>query len=237
MIKETDHNATMHMSRYANIRLNEYEITNRLIYYTKLLSHQEGLAETLAKILGLRDPKLAVHSVGVANFATKLARTLGLKEDQVDLIRRGSLLHDIGKLCVSQEVLSRSGPLTREEYEQIKTHPAIGAVLIQECPEYQELIPMVRQHHEHFDGRGYPDGISGDQIVIEARILAVAEVVNAMSTDCPYRKAYSMNQIVNEVRSQSGRQFDPRIVEAATQVLEGGKPRKCAGLINLLFRR
>jgi putative nucleotidyltransferase with HDIG domain len=236
MIKETDQNASMPMSRFANVRMAEYEITSRLIYYTKLQTPQEELAESLAKILGSRDPQLAAHSFGVANFAAKLARRLGLDEERVDLIRRGSLLHDIGKLCVSQEILSSCTTLTRDEYEKIKTHPSLGAALLKECPEYLELIPMVRQHHEYFNGQGYPDGIAGNQIVIEARILAVAEAVTAMSTDYPYRKAYSHEQIIIELSKQSGRQFDPRIVTLAIQLLTGNKKMKRFSLKNQLFR-
>jgi len=189
-------------------------------YYRKPRKYYEGLAETLARTLGLRDPNLAFHSLGVANFATKLARKLGLPEAQVDLIRRGSLLHDIGKLGIPQEILSKSAMLTGKEFETVKIHPVLGAVLLQECSEYQTLIPIVLHHHEFFNGQGYPEKLAGDQIEIEARIVSVSEVVTSMASDRPYRKAFSTKEIIDELQRCMGTQFDPLVATAAIQILE-----------------
>ena len=180
--------------------------------------------KTLAKTLGLRDPDLPVHSLGVANFAVKLARKMGLPEEQVDFIRRGSFLHDIGKLGVSQEILSKRDPLTVGEYKAVKNHPALGAALLQECLEYQKLIPIVRHHHEFFNGEGYPDKIAGDQIEIEARIVAVAEVVVTMLSGNPYRKESPIKYIIDELKKLSGTQFDPIVADTAVEILKAMDP-------------
>jgi len=198
---------------------NEYAIRSSPSYYTKPRIYHKGLAETLARVLGLRDPALVAHSLGVANFATKIARRLGLPEEQVDLIRRGSLLHDVGKLGVSQDILSKPAPLAANQYEMVKTHPARGAVLLQECLEYHALIPIVRHHHEFYNGQGYPDKIAGNEIEIEARIVAVADAVDAMSSDRPYRKAFTVRQVIDELERCSNSQFDPIVVEAAINIL------------------
>jgi len=174
----------------------------------------------LAKTVGLRDPYLLFHSLGVANFATKLARRMELHEEQVELIRRGSLLHDIGKSGVPQDILSKSALLTPEEYEIVKTHPALGAALLDDYPDFQPLMPIVRHHHEFFNGKGYPDKIAGNDIRIEARIVSVAETIDAMRSDFPYRRARSAQQITIELRKCASTQFDPLVVEPAIQILK-----------------
>jgi len=189
------------------------------MYHRKFHRHDVGLAETLAKTLGLRDPNLPVHSLRVSNFAAKLARRLGLPEEQVDIIRRGSLLHDIGKLGVPQDILSKPGMLTDQENELIQTHPTLGAALLIECPEYQALIPIVLHHHEYFNGRGYPDRLAGNQIELEARIVSVAEAVDGMLSTSPYHRSLSIQQVIGELRRCSNVQFDPRVVETAVQLL------------------
>jgi len=199
------------------------------MYHRKFHRHDVGLAETLAKTLGLRDPNLPVHSLRVSNFAAKLARRLGLPEEQVDIIRRGSLLHDIGKLGVPQDILSKPGMLTDQENELIQTHPTLGAALLIECPEYQALIPIVLHHHEYFNGRGYPDRLAGNQIELEARIVSVAEAVDGMLSTSPYHRSLSIRQVIGELRRCSNIQFDPRVVETAVQLLTEAEIEERAG--------
>lgn len=205
----------------SNIALHarQYSLRNSLPSYTKPRFFHKGLAETLSKILGVRDPALRDHSLRVATLATKLARYLQLPEEQVDVIRRGSLLHDIGKLCLPQELLSQPGLLTARQFATIQTHPGVGAVLLQECLEYRDLIPIVLHHHEFFNGQGYPDQIAGDEIEVEARIVAVADAVDSMACDHPYRKALTPAQIIAELELGTNTQFDPVIVEGATWFL------------------
>ena len=212
--------AVMRNSLQINTQIYDVVSWSSKVYYEKPRIYHKGLAETLAKTLGLRDPILPDHSLRVATFAAKLARRMGLTEEQVDLVRRGSLLHDIGKLGISQAILSKPGALTIKEYEIVKIHPRLGAALLQECPEYMKLIPIVLHHHEYFNGQGYPDKIAGEQIEIEARIVSVSEVVIAMSSNSPYRKARHTKDIIAELRKNAGTQFDPIVVERAIQILE-----------------
>ncbi len=180
----------------------------------------DGLLNTLAEIIDLRDPYVLGHSRRVTHYATMISRHLGLNYKQVELVRKGSLLHDVGKLGIPMEILAKPGPLTPQEYEQVKRHPVAGARVLEMNPSLRLLIPIVRHHHEFFDGRGYPDGISGHQIPIEARIVSVADAVEAMASDRPYRKARSAQVIIDELNKCSGTQFDPQIVDQAVLLLE-----------------
>ena len=195
-------------------------------YSDEINNLNEGLLDTLAEIIDLRDPYVLGHSRGVTNLGTKIAKRIGLHEKQVELVRKGSLLHDIGKLGISQDILAKPGPLTAEEYEIIKTHPKLGAALLEKSPHLRPLIPIVRHHHEFFNGKGYPDKISGNQIAIEARIVSVADAIEAMITDRPYRKARSIEYIIAELQRCSGTQFDPLVTEAAIKILKEEQSEK-----------
>jgi diguanylate cyclase (GGDEF)-like protein/putative nucleotidyltransferase with HDIG domain len=188
-------------------------------YSDEITRLNDGLLDTLAEIIDLRDPYVLGHSRGVTDLAVKLAKRLGLHEKQVELVRKGSLLHDIGKLGISQDILAKPAHLTSEEYDVIKRHPGLGAALLEKSPHLRPLIPIVRQHHEFFDGKGYPDKISGNQISIEARIVSIADAIEAMSSDRPYRKARSTAYIIQELERWSGTQFDPLVTEMAIQIL------------------
>ncbi len=179
-----------------------------------------GLLDTLAEIIDLRDPFVLGHSKRVTSFATVIAKEMGLNPKQVELIRKGSLLHDVGKLGISMDILAKPGKLSPEEYEVIKHHPEIGARLLEKNPSLRSLIPIVRHHHEFYNGQGYPDGLSGHQIPIEARIVSVADAIEAMASNRPYRKARSKQYIIDEIKKFSGTQFDPKVVEQAVRLLE-----------------
>jgi diguanylate cyclase (GGDEF)-like protein/putative nucleotidyltransferase with HDIG domain len=180
----------------------------------------EGLLLTLSEIIDLRDPYVLGHSKQVSKFATEIARRLGLNEKQVDLVRKAGLLHDIGKLGISMTILTKPGKLTSGEYETIKEHAALGGDLVKNTPSLRPLVTIIRHHHEYFDGRGYPDELSGNQISIEARIVAVADAIEAMISDRPYRKALKTEQIIEELNKCSGTQFDPLVVKEAVKMLE-----------------
>jgi HD-GYP domain-containing protein (c-di-GMP phosphodiesterase class II) len=143
-----------------------------------------------------------------------------LNDSQIELIRKGSLLHDIGKLGIPEEILKKPARLTAEEYEVMKRHAALGAQLIGKSPALRPLIPIIRHHHEFFNGQGYPDKLMGSQIPIEARIVALADAIEAMSSERHYRKALSMETVRNEIEQHAGSQFDPLVVEAALKVIE-----------------
>jgi diguanylate cyclase (GGDEF)-like protein/putative nucleotidyltransferase with HDIG domain len=180
----------------------------------------EGLLVTLSEIIDLRDPYVLGHSKQVSKYATEIAKTLGLNEKQVDLIRKAGLLHDIGKLGISMEILTKPGKLTPEEYESIKEHAALGGELVKGSPSLRPLVPIIRHHHEFFNGQGYPDKLAGNQISIEARVVAVADAIEAMTSDRPYRKALKPEQVIDELNKHSGTQFDPLVIKEAVKILE-----------------
>jgi putative nucleotidyltransferase with HDIG domain len=182
-----------------------------------------GLLGALVKTLDLHDPYTQDHSYRVTDFAGKLAKRLGLSKKQMDLISEGSQLHDIGKFGISKTILHKPGKLTSEEYEIIKTHPILGATMLENFPDLHSLIPIVRHHHEFFNGHGYPDKIVGNQIEVEARIISVADAVDAMSYARPYRPAYSTEQIMDELQGCANTQFDPLVAETAIRILKGAR--------------
>lgn len=200
-------------------RTNDAVYRSSVIYYQKTRKSNDGLSETLTRLMGQWDPYLIAHSHNVSNFATKLAQRLGLRPEQIDLINRSSQFHDIGKIGVPKDILSKPARLLPNEYDIVKSHPGLGAALLQECPDAYALIPIVRHHHEFFNGRGYPDRISGSQIEIEARVVSLADAIDAMLSDRPYRRALSMQQIIAELHRYSDIQFDPILVEPAIQIL------------------
>ena len=185
----------------------------------EMAAWNDGLLTTLSEIIDLRDPFVLGHSRKVSDYAVKMAASLGLKEKQIDLIRKAGLLHDIGKLGIAIEILTKPGRLTHEEYDIIKEHAALGGELLKNSPSLRPLVPIIRHHHEYYNGEGYPDRLAGNQISIEARILAVADAIEAMTSDRPYRRGLSLDLVEDELRRNSGSQFDPTVVESALEML------------------
>jgi len=186
----------------------------------EIVEINEGLLVTLSEIIDLRDPYVLGHSKQVSKYATNIAKLLGLNEKQIDLIRRAGLLHDIGKLGISMEILTKPGKLNQDEYETLKEHAALGGDLVNNSPSLRPLVSIIRHHHEYYNGKGYPDKLAGNQILIEARIVAVADAIEAMSSDRPYRKALKPEQVIEELNRHSGSQFDPLVVKTAIKMLE-----------------
>ena len=173
-----------------------------------------GSMQALARAVDAKSPWTAGHSARVMRVALEIGEHMGLDGSQVDMLQQAALLHDIGKIGISSVILDKPGRLTDEEYDSIKTHPVIGEEILSPIPVFEDIIPMVRQHHERWDGMGYPDGLSGENINWGARILSVADVYDSMSSDRPYRKALAKNRVLNIMESESGRQFDPRVLAA-----------------------
>ncbi len=180
----------------------------------------EELLLTLARSIDLRDPYVMEHAKNVARYAVLTAQELGLSPERIEHIRKAGLLHDIGKLGIPEVVLFKPSDLTDDEYELIKEHVNIGAELIYGCHSLHNLIPFVQHHHERFDGKGYPSQISGEEIPLEARILNLADAVEAMASDRPYKLAESPEEILEEVTRCAGGQFDPNVVEAFRRVVD-----------------
>ena len=148
---------------------------------------------------------------------------MGLSDESIDMIRKASLLHDIGKIGVPDAILMKPFPLTLEEYKVIQKHTNLGADILKKAHSMQHLSPIARHHHERYDGNGYPDRLKSKDIPIEARIIAIADSVEAMASDRPYRRALSMEKIEDELIRNSGTQFDPMIIESMLQILRERK--------------
>jgi len=180
----------------------------------ELAQNDLGTLTALARTVDTNSHWTAGHSERVTTLAMGLGRELGLPPDGIDLLHRGGLLHDIGKVGVPPSILDKAGKLTEEEYAVIKKHPSKGAEILEPIPNLQKIIPIVFQHHERFDGKGYPNGLSGEDISPHARILALADVVDALISDRPYRPGWSREKVLAYTRENAGQQFDPEVVEA-----------------------
>jgi putative nucleotidyltransferase with HDIG domain len=180
----------------------------------EISSLNEDLLLSLANVIDLRDTATMGHSKGVSDYAVLIAKELGLSDEHIEWIHKSGLLHDIGKIGIPDTILFKPSRLTVEEFEIIKQHPGRGAEIVQANHSLSTLSPIIRHHHERYDGKGYPDGLRDQEIPLEARILGLADAVQAMSSDRPYRKALSLPKIISEVRENTGTQFDPRVVKA-----------------------
>jgi len=178
----------------------------------------DSLLDTLAEVVDLRDPHVFGHSKQVAHYAVLIATRLGLPPKQVELVRKAGLLHDIGKLGISETILFKPDKLDKEEYLQVKEHARLGADLLRPSNSLNPLIPVIRYHHEFFNGKGYPEGLSGNDIPLEARIISVADAIEAMASDRPYRRGMTHEEIIEELRQNAGTQFDPMVVNAFVEI-------------------
>jgi len=188
-------------------------IHNAELFETLETSFQQTI-EALIATLEEKDEYTAGHSERVADFARLIAETLGLDGKQVELVHQGARLHDIGKLAIRTEDLNKPGPLSDDEYERMKLHTVSGEELLKPIPFFQAIIPAVGGHHERLDGSGYPRGLVGDEIPLLARIVAVADAYDAMTSDRAYRTAMPKEKAIAELRRCSGTHYDESCVEA-----------------------
>ena len=193
-----------------------------------------GAIRALATALDARDPYTAGHSERVSATSVVIARQMRLQESDVDVIRLGALLHDIGKIGVADEILQKRGPLTSEEYEQIKRHPALGAHILRHVSFLESHLPIVELHHERPDGRGYPFGLRGDDIPVAARIVHVADAFDAMTSARAYRPSRLPEAALAELRDYAGVEFDTASVDALCEAVSSapvatGQPQEVAG--------
>jgi diguanylate cyclase (GGDEF)-like protein/putative nucleotidyltransferase with HDIG domain len=179
----------------------------------------EDLLNALAEVVDLRDPFTLGHSQYVTRYAVLIAKELGLPEERIRLIKKASLLHDIGKIGIPDAILMKPFRLTKSEYNAIKTHSILGASILEKAHSLSHLSTIVRHHHERYDGTGYPDGIIGKDIPLESRIIAVADAIEAMASDRPYRQALSFEKILEELKVNAGSQFDPMIIQSTLPIL------------------
>lgn len=178
------------------------------------------MVRVLVNLLDAKSPWTMGHSERVAEFAVQIAREMGLDENRVNIVRMGALLHDIGKIGTYDKVLNKLTRLTDEEYEVVKSHPDHGADALAAIDQLKEVIPLIRYHHENFDGTGYPRHLARDTIPLAAKILSVADSYDSMTATRPYRPALSRGYAEAELRRCAGSQFDPAVVAAFLRVLE-----------------
>jgi HD-GYP domain-containing protein (c-di-GMP phosphodiesterase class II) len=176
-------------------------------------------AAALTKPLESRDGLIGDHLRTVSRLATRIGSRMSLPPAQLDVLALGALLHDLGKIGVPDQILQKPGRLTDEEYGVIKRHPGLGAEMLSSVEELAPAVPVVRHHHERFDGRGYPDGLSGEDIPLEARVVSVADAFDSMIRDRPYGYGISREAALEEIERNSGTQFDPRVVRALLEVV------------------
>jgi HD-GYP domain-containing protein (c-di-GMP phosphodiesterase class II) len=178
----------------------------------------DGTLQALIAAIDAKDPYTRGHSARVAEYAWLIARAAGLNDEDAARARLCGLVHDIGKIGVSESVLRKTDRLTEEEFREIAAHPVIGHAILKGIPQMADLLPGVLEHHERFDGRGYPNGTPGMEISRLGRLVAVADALDAMTTNRTYRKARPMPEAVAEVVRCSGAQFDPGFAEALARV-------------------
>jgi putative nucleotidyltransferase with HDIG domain len=172
------------------------------------------LLETLGAVIDAYDVYTYGHSTQVAVYAGAIAEKMNLSPKEQAVVVRAALVHDIGKVGIVDSITAKTGRLTDEEYNVMRRHPAIGAQIVGQMKGLQELTPLVRHHHERWDGGGYPDGLEGAEIPLGARILALADTLDAMFSDRPYRSTRSFREVVEEIVCSSGEQYDSDVVEA-----------------------
>jgi len=174
----------------------------------------------LAQAIEAKDPYTHGHSARVMEYAVQIAQKFCLPEEEMESLRYAAILHDIGKIGVRGIILNNPNGLTTEEYDEVKRHPIIGENIISPIELLQPIRPLIRHHHEWYNSKGYPDGLSKEDIPLGARILAVVDAYDAMKSDRPYRKALTEEITIQELKRGSSNQFDPQVVEVFLEILK-----------------
>jgi putative nucleotidyltransferase with HDIG domain len=187
-----------------------------------------GSIRMLAAAIDEKDPYTRGHSGRVAKYSTLIGRELGLSDEDLDKLRIAALLHDVGKIGVDDRVLKKPGALTAEEFELMKQHTVKGANIMRPVSQLKEMLPGIELHHEHMDGRGYPYGLMAPQIPLMARVIAVADTLDAMTTNRPYQTAMELEFALNKIKALAGAKFDAVIVGALDAAITNGKLRLTA---------
>lgn len=192
----------------------------RLKYYQDLKNTLLDTIEALSYAIELKDPYTKGHSRRVANYSIAIAKAMGLPRERIETIEIAALLHDIGKIGIRGSVLNKPSRLTKDEYEEIMKHPVLGEELVKRIRNFKHIAIIIRHHHEFYGGGGYPDGLKGEEIPLESRIIAVADAFDAMTSDRPYRKALSVKRALEILEKNERKQWDPKIVKIAVKVFK-----------------
>src|SRR5207302_2209603 len=198
---------------YRSYRLYLSKLENEKRHVEEMAGLHLRTIEALALAIEAKDHTTHDHLQRVRVYAIELAKRLNLDPDELEALRAAALLHDIGKLAVPEHIISKPGRLTPEEFEKMKIHPIVGAEILERVQFPYPVVPIVRAHHEKWDGNGYPSGLAGEAIPIGARILSAVDCLDALASDRQYRKAFPLNEAMAKVVAEADNAFDPRIVE------------------------
>jgi PAS domain S-box-containing protein/putative nucleotidyltransferase with HDIG domain len=217
LLHNADQSRKAMLSVIEDQKITEKEL-NRLT--NDLLVAYDSTLKGWSNALELREQETAGHSRRVVDLTMKIAKALGVEKEKLSHIERGALLHDIGKMGIPDNILLKSGPLTDEEWVTMKKHPIYAYNLLSEIEFLEQAIEIPYSHHEHWDGSGYPQGISGENIPLAARIFSVVDIWDALGSDRPYRQAWKKDEILNYIKEISGKQLDPKIVNVFLRIIE-----------------
>jgi putative two-component system response regulator len=183
----------------------------------------EASLTVLANAIDVRDPSTRGHVERVTEYAHAIAVSMGFQGHSLEQLRFGAILHDIGKIIIQESTLFKPGELNEKEWQEIRMHPVSGAEMIKDIPYLSEAVPIVRHHHERWDGKGYPDKLAGEDIPIGARLVCIADCFDAMTIDRPYRRGFSLEEALQEIMRCKSSQFDPMVVNAFLQAWEANE--------------
>ena len=209
--------------------INSVELLARVrsLVRTKRLNDQlvnvENIILALATAIEAKDPYTEGHVDRVASYALSLGGETGLAPWELQLLRKAAILHDVGKIGVNESVLLKPGPLSADEFNHVKSHTVIGERICRPLQQDRLILEVIRNHHERYDGKGYPDGLAGEDIPIAARIMAVVDAYDALTSDRPYRNRLSQERALQILKQETGKQFDPKIATAFVSMLETGR--------------
>lgn len=223
-VEPKTHNEIGELARNFNVMSSSVE---QAVEQLKKAAHENHLlfinsVRMLAAAIDAKDPYTRGHSERVARYSIAIGKNLPLPEKDMRNLRISALLHDVGKIGIDDRILRKPGALSDEEFEVMKQHPAKGAAIMSGVAQLIDIIPGMKYHHEKWSGGGYPDGLEGEQIPMQARIVAIADTFDAMTTNRPYQKAMELGYVVEKIKSFAGTRFDPRVVDAFVNAVKRG---------------
>jgi putative nucleotidyltransferase with HDIG domain/PAS domain S-box-containing protein len=212
-IKDKEEKLTKSRNAFFNM-LNDLDVS-----YVELKGLYNALIHSFANAIDAKSPWTKGHSERVTNYAIAIAKEMGLQEKDIEILRIAALLHDVGKIGTLDVILDKPGRLNAEEFNLVKMHTVKGEQILQPIKQLQDILPIIRHHHERIDGNGYPDRLKGEEIPLYARILHIADSFDSMTADRPYRSAPGIEYAISELKKYSGTQFDPKVVETFLNIL------------------
>lgn len=195
----------------------QLDLQNELLTFNRL-DYLRRIVQAICLMIEMRDPYTAIHQKRVAKIASAITKELNWEADQIEHLCLAASIHDLGKIAIPLDLLTKAEKLTKEEYDLVKTHVIQGHTILKNIPYMEQVAEIILQHHERLDGSGYPFGLSGNQVIAEARVLAVADIIDSMASDRPYRSALGLEKAFQEISKRAGKDLDTQIVTAALKV-------------------